>query len=132
MIGVDTNILVRFFVGEDQAQTAAATRYLSERTESDPAFISLVVVCELVWVLQKSYGYADAKVHQALNSLFESSNIEIERVELLDRAVTEALEIKADISDCIIAALAADAGATKTVTFDKTAAKRVPSMELLA
>ncbi|HEY9013082.1 MAG TPA: type II toxin-antitoxin system VapC family toxin [Devosia sp.] len=132
MIGVDTNVLVRHFVGDDQVQAAIATRYLSERTESDPAFVSAAVICELVWVLKRFYGYADAKVHEALHSLFESSNIVIERMELLHLAIGAAHEANADISDAIIAALAADAGATKTVTFDKVAAKRIPAMELLA
>ena len=131
MIGVDSNVLVRLFTSDDQEQSAAAARYLSERTESDPAFVSVVVICEMVWVLQKSYRYAEAKVHEALNSLFESANVVIENAELIDWAITKALEQKADIADCIIAALAADAGATKTVTFDKTAAKRIPAMELL-
>lgn len=132
MIGLDSNVLVRLFVQDNPTQSAAATRYLSERTESDPAFVSVVVICEMVWVLQKSYGYAGAKVHQALNSLFESANVVIEHAELVDRAIAEARESKADIADCIIAALAADAGATRTVTFDRTAARRVSSMELLA
>jgi len=132
MIGLDTNVLVRFFVGDDEAQAATATRYLSERTADDPAFVSVVVVCELVWVLKNSYGYADAKVHDALNSLFESANIVIERAELVDRAVTQARETRSDVSDCVIAAVAADAGATRIVTFDKNAARRIPGMELLA
>jgi len=131
MKGIDTNILVRFFVRDNPAQTAAAIRYLSERTEDDPAFVSAVVMCELTWVLEKSYGYADAAIHAALASLFESSNVVVERTELIEQAVTTARDIKADISDSIIAALAADAGATKTVTFDKPAATRIPGMELL-
>jgi predicted nucleic-acid-binding protein len=131
MIGIDTNILVRFFVRDNERQTAVATRYLAERSETDPAFVSAVVVCELVWVLEKSYGYSDAAIHNALASLFESSNIVVERTDLVDRAIAEAREAKADISDCIIAAIAADAGVEKTVTFDKPAAKRIPGMELL-
>lgn len=131
MIGLDTNVLVRLFVGDHPVETAAATGFLSERTENDPAFVSAAVLCELVWVLRRSHGYADAKVHQAVQSLFESANIVIERAELLDHAISHARAAKADISDCIIAALAAGAGATKTVTFDKTAAKRIPGMELL-
>ena len=132
MIGIDSNVLVRFFVRDNEAQTAAATRFIAERTEESPGFISAVVVCELVWVLQKSYGYADAAVHEALTSLFESSNIIIERADLVDHAIAEARQARADVSDCIIAALATAAGADKTVTFDKPAAKRIPGMELLS
>jgi predicted nucleic-acid-binding protein len=131
MIGVDSNVLLRLFTRDDLEQAAVAARYLSERTESDPAFVSAVVICELVWVLQKSYGYSDTKVHEALDSLFQSANVVIENAELLDRAISEARKQQAGIADCIIAALAAEAGATKTVTFDQTTAKRVPSMELL-
>jgi len=132
MIGVDTNVLVRVAVRDDTAETKAAQDFLAARSSEDPAFVSTVVIAELAWVLDRSYGFSHAAVHDVLEWVLESSNIFIERAELVDRAVAHARETRAGVADCIIAALAADAGAAKTVTFDKTAAKRVPAMELLA
>ena len=132
MIGVDTNVLVRVAVEDNAAQTKAAQTFLHKRSPDDPAFVSAVVLAELAWVLDKSYGFSHEAMHDVFDWLFESSNIVIERAELMERAVSQAHDARADIADCIIAALAADAGASKTVTFDKPAAKRVPAMELLS
>ncbi|RYE57018.1 MAG: PIN domain-containing protein [Hyphomicrobiales bacterium] len=132
MIGVDTNILVRLFVRDHAEQTEAAATFLSARSESDPAFVSAVVLAELAWVLDKSYGYSTASIHGALEWLFDSENVAVERSDLMEDAIASAQETGADISDSIIAAIANDAGAAKTVTFDKRAAKRIPGMELLA
>jgi predicted nucleic-acid-binding protein len=131
MIGIDSNVLVRIFVRDDPHQTAAAVRFLGTRTSDDPAFVSAVVVAELVWALERTYRYTSAAIHEALDSLFESTNIMIEKEALMGAAVAVAAQQNADISDSIIAAIAADAGASHTVTFDKPAAKRVPGMELL-
>lgn len=131
MIGIDTNVLVRLFVKDNPQQTAAAVRFLMARSEDDPAFVSAVVLAELVWALDRTYKYAGAAIHEALAGLFESINIVIEREALMRTAVNLALERNADISDSIIAALASDAGAPKTATFDGSAARRIPSMELL-
>jgi predicted nucleic-acid-binding protein len=132
MIGVDTNVLVRLFVRDNEKQMNAARDLIAERTAEDPAFVSSVVLAELAWVLDKSYGYSDQAIHEAFEWLFDSENIAIERSELMEIALLTARETKADISDAIIVALATDAHSTKVMTFDKTAAKRIPGMELLA
>lgn len=132
MIGVDTNVLVRLLVRDNAAQLDAAVQFLAQRTSDDPAFVSPLVVAELVWVLDKSYGYSGEAIHNAMEWLFDSENIVVERSDLIEGAVLDARETNADISDAIIAAIASEAGASKTMTFDKPAAKRVPGMELLA
>ncbi len=131
MIGVDTNVLVRLLVRDDPTQLDAAVGFMVRRSAADPAFVSAVVIAELAWVLDKSYGYSSAAIHSAIQGLFESDNISVERSDLIETAVAVARDAAADISDAIICALAADAGAPKTVTFDKPAAKRIPGMELL-
>ena len=131
MIGIDTNVLVRIFAKDNDKQREAALRFLSARSEDDPVFVSALVVAEVAWVLERSYEFSPTAIHGALDWLFESANIVIERYDLLQAAVTVAATRNADISDCIIAAIAMEAGATKTVTFDGPAARRVPSMELL-
>lgn len=131
MIGVDSNVLVRLFVRDNPEQTARAVEFLAHRTAEDPAFVSAVVLAELVWALDRTYHYASTAIHEALDGLFESTNILIEREALMQAAVALAAQRNADVPDSIIAALAADAGATKTVTFDQPASKRIPGMELL-
>lgn len=132
MIGVDSNILVRFFIGDDKKQAERARSFLSERTPEDPAFISPLVVAEVTWVLRAFYEVPQHSIVEMLGVLLDSENIEVEREDLIREAIEVADAHNAQIADCIIAALAQDAGCNVTMTFDKPAAKRVPGMELLA
>lgn len=132
MIGVDTNVLARIFVADDLQQRAEAQAFLRERSETDPAFVSALVVAELGWVMTRVYQLPTTSVRDALDWMFESTNIVVEASDLLRSAIAFAASSGADVSDCIIAALAKEAGAEVTVTFDKDAAKRIPEMELLA
>ena len=132
MIGIDTNVLIRIFVDDNPKQRAAAQAFMRQRSAEDPAFVSAVVVVEVSWVLTRMYKFSVVAARDALEWLFESTNIVVEAHDLIRSAVALAADLDADISDAIIAALAEDAGAVKTVTFDKPAAKRLPGMELLA
>ncbi|MBD8066877.1 type II toxin-antitoxin system VapC family toxin [Devosia sp. PTR5] len=132
MIGIDTNILARIFVDDDPDQRAIAVDFMRARSDADPAFVSAVVLTELVWVLTRTYGLSNTDVRDALEWLFESTNVYVETGDLIRAAVALAARKSADISDCIIVAVAEGAGAAKTVTFDKLAAERIPGMELLA
>ena len=131
MIGIDTSVLVRIFAFDDARQLKIAQGFMAQRTMDDPAYVSAVVVAEVSWVLDRSYGFAVTSIRDALEWLFESTNIVVERHDLLRSAVNLAADRNADISDAIIAALAAEAGAQSTVTFDRPAAKLIPGMELL-
>jgi predicted nucleic-acid-binding protein len=131
MIGVDTNVLVRFFVRDDPRQGSLADRFMNERTSDDPAFISVIVVAEFVWALEQVYDYQRSQIRAALALLLGSANVVLEREELVKTALMSAGEANSDIADSLIAALANDAGASATVTFDRDAAKLVPGMELL-
>lgn len=132
MIGVDTNVLVRIFVEDNADQRALAVAFLRQRSETDPAYVSAVAVAEVSWVLSRAYGLPLTAVRDALQWLFESTNIVVEASEVLQPAIELAVETGAEIGDCIIAAIATNAGSLKTITFDRTAAKRIPGMELLA
>lgn len=132
MIGVDTNVLVRIFVDDNPEQRVAAQAFMRLRSADDPAFVSAVVLTEVSWVLTRMYKLSVVAVRDAFEWLFESTNILVEAHDLVRSAVALAADKDADISDAIIAAIARDAGASKTVTFDRPAAKRVPGMELIA
>jgi predicted nucleic-acid-binding protein len=132
MIGIDTNVLVRIAVQDNPRETKAAQAFLSGRSAEDPAFITTVVLAELAWVLDRSYGFSHEALHDVFEWVMESSNIVVEQAELVESAVAHAREVRAGIADAIIAAIATDAGATRIMTFDRDAAKHIPAMELLA
>lgn len=131
MIGLDTNVVVRLLVGDDARQASLATKFMSGRSEDEPAFISAVVLAEIAWVLEDVFGYPQPAVVRALLSLFESSNLMIEREQAMKEAIALAGDQNADISDSVIARISLEEGASHIVTFDIEASKRVPGMELL-
>jgi predicted nucleic-acid-binding protein len=132
MRGVDTNILLRHIVRDDEDQARVATAFIASRTRDDPAFISLVVLAELVWALRRRYGYSSRQVHALLVMLLETAEFHLEdEVELVQMFVGGD-SIKGDIADHFIAYSSARAGCISTVTFDKGAASNIPSMELLS
>lgn len=132
MIGVDTNVLVRFFLGDDEAQSARARALINSSSAEQPVFVSVLVLAELVWVLQRFYEVPRSYIFDALNVLATGAHIVIERHDVVTMAIQRASESKVDLADVLIAAIATDAGCDHTVTFDKAAARRVPGMELLA
>lgn len=58
MIGLDTNVLVRYIMQDDTKQSAKATQLIESLTSDEPGFIAMVSVVELYWVLTSSYGLA--------------------------------------------------------------------------
>lgn len=131
MIAVDTNVLARLLTADDPSQTEIARGFIAGHGGDDPLFVSAIVVAELAWLLGSRYKYPHSAVCHALNGLLMSANLVFEHEETIRGAVQFAERNNADISDAMIAAIAALQGCAKTITFDRQAAKRVPGMELL-
>lgn len=132
MIGVDTNVLLRFLVDDDPTQNAVARRLLSGRTSADPVFISAVTIAETVWVLTRTLDYSVDVVCNMLRDLLASDAVSLEHGDELGFLLGESQLKKAEIPDYLIAWSAERAGCSHTVTFDRRAARLVPSMELLS
>ena len=131
LIGIDTNILLRFVVEDDPAQASQVQFWLSERSNRDPGFVSLLVLCEFVWVLTTRYRFSRVEVASAVASVLNTEVLAVERAALAQVALQSFLDSKADFADCCIAALAAASGCAYTLTFDRAAAK-LPGMRLLS
>ena len=133
MIGVDTNIVLRLFVVDDEAQHRQAVAFFAARSADDPAYVNLLVVAELVWLLQRRYGFAVERIVEVLHVLVESVNIVVERRELLDAVIAAGPGgRKVSIADLLIAHINREAGCRATLTFDIPAPERIPGMELLS
>lgn len=132
MIGVDTNVLVRLFIEENPEQTALAVTFFDARSLDSPAHISLIVVAELAWVLGKTYKFGHARIAAVIERLLETSDIVIERDDVVRWALDRFDHPKIDLADLLIAEINRQAQCQTTVTFDRNAAKRVSGMELLA
>jgi predicted nucleic-acid-binding protein len=130
MIGIDTNILLRFVLADDAGQFSAAQAFFAERNDTTPAYVSLLVTAEVIWNLATK-GYSKAEIATAFRNLLDAEGLVFEAEDFLDVLFDEKRTVAADFSDHIIAHLAEKAGCSSTVTFDRKAAKNVPGMELL-
>ena len=134
MIGLDTNVLVRFLAQDHVKQAAAATRLIEkELTASKQGFISLVVLSELCWVLSSIYSATSEELITTLQDLLNTPQFQVERREAVQAAVARLKTTstrKTGFVDALIAAIAQDAGCAETLTFDK-AAVRAAGMTLL-
>ena len=123
MIGLDTNVVVRYLTQDDPKQSPIATRLMEKTLSSDePGFISLVVLAEVVWVLVSLYSVDRAGVTEVVGGLLTTEQLRVESAELVWRAKRRYEGSKADFSDALIAECAAVAGCKRAVTFDRTAA----------
>lgn len=132
MNAVDTNVLVQYIVNDDAEQFAKAEAFLRDRTPDDPAFISLIVLVELTWVLRRLYRYSREQVHAVLLLIAETAGLLIEDEFFVSTLISRGAALKDELADHLIAHSALKAGCLRTVTFDREAAPRIPSMELLS
>lgn len=124
MIALDTNVLVRFLVRDDEKQAAAANELLSSLTVDEPGFVCREVVVELVWVLERAYGFARERIADVLEHLVSTEVLVVETAE--DVALT-AFRYRAGgvgISDLMTLAAAERAQALPVYTFDQKAARQ--------
>ncbi len=130
MIGLDTNVLVRYIMQDDAKQLPKATKLIESLTVVVPGFVPLVAVVELGWVLSSSYELTRDQLVQAFEALLRTKEIVIERVDQVLKALRIFKASSADFADCLIERAAASAGCEKTMTFDVGAAK-VAGMTLM-
>lgn len=123
MIGVDTNILVRFLVQDDAKQAEAARSLMARCSLRDPAFIGREALIETVWVLESAYGFPPAKIAPAILGLLEAEEIVVEAAEDAVVAVEAYGAGLADFADHMIAAAARRSGCATLYTFDRRAAR---------
>ena len=131
MTGLDTNVLVRYIMQDDRRQSPIATRCVESLTASSPGFVPLVAIVELCWVLESAYALEREQVVAAFEGLLRAKEIVVEQAAVVWKAVRAMQSGGADFADALVAAAADAAGATRTVTFDRDAARHC-GMTLLA
>jgi predicted nucleic-acid-binding protein len=123
MIGLDTNVLVRYLVEDDDRQKRAADRFVEEAlNRGESLFVNQIVLCEVVWVLSRAYGFTRREVAETLEMILYARQFEIEAKDMVTQGLREYRKGKADFADCVIGLKNQAAGCTATVTFDRKAA----------
>ena len=123
MIGLDTNVLLRFFIKDDPKQSAKVRAVLSALSSKDPGWVGLAVVQELVWVLTSVYQANRSDVLGFLERLLSIDEIVVEQADVVQQATRVYGATKVSFSACLIVASASAAGCIQTLTFDRQAAK---------
>ncbi len=132
MRGIDTNVLVRYIVQDDPKQAAIATRFIEgECTNEHPGFISHIVLCELVWVLESCYAQDKDTIGTVLEQLLKVAQLEIEDPQCVWLALSDYRGGSADFSDHLLARANLASGCEQTVTFDRKAGA-APGFRLLS
>jgi predicted nucleic-acid-binding protein len=122
MIGLDTNIVVRYLTHDDPGQATAAATVMDSLSSDSPGFLSLIVIAELVWVLEDSYRFKKKEIERVLETLLRSKELVLERAEIVSQALRKFSASRADFADCLIERCGQAAECKHTVTFDRNAA----------
>jgi predicted nucleic-acid-binding protein len=131
MIGLDTNVLVRYLVQDDAAQArAAAATIEGAASRGDGLFLAAVTLCELVWVLESAYERPRPAIAAALEQMARTRDFTIEHADHVRAAVAAYKTTSADFADALVGRINEAAGCEHTVTFDR-GLKRVPQFRVL-
>jgi predicted nucleic-acid-binding protein len=118
--GVDTNVLVRYLTKDDLPQATLVIERI-ERAEHDGErlFVSVIVLCELCWVLSYTFSQTKEELLAVLDGLLQTSVFEIERLPQVTAALNRYRQGRAGFADYLIGEIAGTAGCTETLTFDR-------------
>ena len=130
MIGLDTNVLVRYLTQDDPVQSAKATEILERLlTAKNPGFVSVVAMVETVWVLDRAYFLTAQEIATAIARLLQVEVLAIENEQEVFTAMVALKQERGSFADALIAELGARVGCVRTLTFDRKAT-RLPGFEL--
>lgn len=131
MIGLDTNVLIRYLTQDDPVQSAKATDIFERRlTLKSPGFVSIVAMVETVWVLDRAYGLTTQEIATAVERLLQIEVLTIEDEQEVFTAMVALKQGRGSFADALVAELGARAGCTRTLTFDHKAL-RLSGFELV-
>ena len=126
MKGVDTNILVRFLVRDDEHQaTVVYNIFKKAETEKEVLFVPLLVVLELIWVLDSAYAITRNEILDSISDLTSMPIFKFEQLPTLQHFILSAKRDNYDLPDLLIAQCAKANGCEKTLTFDRKASRFV-------
>jgi predicted nucleic-acid-binding protein len=122
MIGLDTNVIVRYLAQDDPVQSRRAVEIIERRlTIEEPGFVSIVAMVETVWVLERSYDLSASEVAAAVERMLQIDLLLIESEQEVFTAMIALKQGQGSFADALVAALGRKAGCKHTLTFDRKA-----------
>jgi predicted nucleic-acid-binding protein len=124
MLGVDTNVLIRYLIRDDQSQYEKARRLIDrEVRKGEPVLVSLLVLLESEWVLRSRYELPKSAIVAAFSALLDTADLAFEDEPSIEHAIYLWKDSPADFADCLIDARNLRLGCSATATFDGRALK---------
>ena len=125
MVGIDTNVLVRYLVQDDKTQAKKATLFIEKNcTDESPCFIGQIVLAELAWVLEGSYNLSRDEIAHVIEQLLQTGQLEISDREAVWRSLNDYRQSNADFPDHLLARVNESQNCEFTITFDKKASNQ--------
>ena len=126
MLGIDTNVLVRFLVRDDESQFEKARKLIKREVATGRrVFVSQLVLLETEWVLRSRYNLSKIEIIAAISGLLDATDVQFEDEPAIEAALFVWRDSVADFADCLIGARNSRLGCRATATFDSRAVKLV-------
>ena len=132
MIGIDTNVLLRIAMQDDDIKTKQALTFAESLTLEQPGFINSAVLLEFIWTARRRLNMSKDELKIILSGLLDSENLVLEDENVIELTLDEMDRSNEEFADIFIALKNRELGCRTTMTFDRKAARTVPHMELLA
>lgn len=124
MIGIDTNVLVRYLTRDDERQSKIAADILNTRcTAENPGYVTVIAMVELFWTLRRGYGFPQSEIIMTLQGLLRAKELVFQCPDEVRYAYKAYAAKGADFADALLGAIAESEGCSTTLTLDKTAAQ---------
>ena len=123
MIGLDTNVLVRYFAQDDPVQAKKAGALIESLTPERPGYVSQVALMEVIWVLGRAYRVERVEIARVIETLLRTKEVVVEAADTVWKALRLYVNSAADFADCLIERACHEAQCEFTATFDTKAAK---------
>jgi len=124
MLGIDTNVLIRYLVRDDEAQFEKARKLIKrEVTAGRRVFVNQLVLMETEWVLRSRYAVPKNQIIEAISGLLNATDVQFEDEPAIEEALFIWKDSIVDFADCLIGAKNRRMGCRATATFDAKAAR---------
>ena len=131
MIGLDTNVLLRYLAQDDPTHSPRATEIVERSlTVQEPGFVNLVSILEVVWVLKSLFKRSRQQIADDIEMLLAADTLEVQNEQEVYTAVVSLRNGIGTFEDALIGSLGAWRGCSATLTFDEGAAKRLHGFQL--
>jgi len=124
VIGIDTNVLVRYLAQDDPVQAQAATRLIEQTcTKDNPGFLNHLVLCETIWVLEGCYGQPKDTLVITIEQILRVAQLRVDEPQVVWQALEDYRNNQADFADYLLSRINHSKNCTTTMTFDRQAGK---------